>query len=141
MLGILMLIFELGLDMSRWRSEKAFSSWFGLTPGNKISGGRLLSSRTLHVVSRVAGLLRTLAVNIGRSDTWLGSFHRLTRARLGPAAAATATAHKLACIIYHLLKTREPYRDINRVIYEEKIHRTSSLQTAPTSRRTRFPNR
>jgi transposase len=130
MLGILMLLSELGLDMSRWRSEKAFSSWLGLAPGNKISGGRLLSSHTPHVVSRVAGLLRTLAVNLGRSDTWLGSFHRRMRARLGPAAAATATAHKLACIIYHLLKTRKPYLDLNRLVYEEKIrrHRLSKLR-------------
>jgi transposase len=130
MLAIMVLISELGLDMSRWRSEKAFSSWLGVAPGNKISGGRLLSSRTPHVVSRVANLLRTLAVTVGRTDTWLGSFHRRMRARLGPAAAATATAHKLACIIYHLLKTREPYLDINRLVYEQKIrrHRVSKLR-------------
>ena len=123
MLGILMLISELGVDMSRWRNAKAFCSWLGLAPGNKISGGRVLSSRTPHVVSRVAGLLRMLAVALGRSDTWLGSFHRRMRARIGPAAAATATARKLACIIYHLLKTRQPYVDVNRAVYEEKIHR------------------
>ena len=130
MLGILILISELGLDMSKWRNEKAFSFWLGLAPGNKISGGRVLSSRTPHVSSRVASLLRTLAVNLGRSDTWLGSFHRRMRARLGPAAAATATAHKLACIIYRLLKTREPYRDVNRMVYEQKIrrHRLTKLR-------------
>lgn len=121
MLGILILISEMGVDMSRWRSEKAFSSWLGLAPGNKISGGRVLSSKTPFVVSRIATLLRTLAVTVGRTDTWLGSFHRRMRARLGPAAAATATARKLACIIYHLLKHKEPYVDVNRVIYETKI--------------------
>lgn len=123
MLGILILLSELGVDMSHWRSEKAFSAWLGLAPGNKISGGRVLSSRTPQVANRVATLLRTLAVTIGRTDTWLGSFHRRMKTRLGPAAAATATARKLACIIYHLLKYREPYADTNRLVYEEKIRR------------------
>jgi len=123
MLGILILISEIGTDMSLWRNEKAFSAWLGLAPGNKISGGRILSSRTPYVVNRIATLLRTLAVTMGRTDTWLGSFHRRMRARLGPGAAATATAHKLACIIYHLLKHKEPYVDVNRIVYEEKIQR------------------
>src|SRR5262249_10602512 len=60
-LGVLILIAEIGLDMSRWRNARAFSSWLGLCPGNKISGGRILSSRTVHVVNRVATLLRTVA--------------------------------------------------------------------------------
>jgi transposase len=130
MLSILILISELGIDMSKWRSEKAFCSWLGLAPGNKISGGRVLSSRTPFVINRISTLLRTLAINIGRTDTWLGSHHRRMRARLGPAAAATATARKLACVIYHLLKTREPYLDINRLVYEEKIrkHRLAKLR-------------
>lgn len=130
MLSILILISELGTDMSKWRSEKAFCSWLGLAPGNKISGGRVLSSRTPFVINRISTLLRTLAINIGRTDTWLGSHHRRMRARLGPAAAATATARKLACVIYHLLKTREPYVDLNRLVYEEKIrkHRLAKLR-------------
>jgi transposase len=130
LLSILILISELGTDMSKWRSEKAFCSWLGLAPGNKISGGRVLSSRTPFVINRISTLLRTLAINIGRTDTWLGSHHRRMRARLGPAAAATATARKLACVIYHLLKTREPYVDINRLVYEEKIrkHRLAKLR-------------
>ncbi len=130
MLSILVVISEIGVDMSHWRGETAFSSWLGLAPGNKVSGGRVLNSRTPYVVNRVATLLRTLAITVGRTDTWLGSFHRRMVYRLGEAAAATATARKLACIIYHLLKTREPYVDVNRVIYEEKIrrHRVSKLR-------------
>lgn len=123
MLSILILISELGTDMSKWRSEKAFCSWLGLAPGNKISGGRVLSSRTPFVINRVSTLLRTLAINIGRTDTWLGSHHRRMRARLGPAGAASATARKLACVIYHLLQTRQPYVNIDRLLYEEKIRR------------------
>ena len=78
-------------------------------------GGKVLNSRTAHVINRVAILLRTVAPAIGRSDTWLGSFHRRMRVGLGPAGANTATAHKLACLIYHLLKYKEEYTDVDRL--------------------------
>jgi len=91
--------------------------------GNKISGGKVLSSRSARVINRAAILLRTLATAAGRSDTWLGSFHRRMKSRLGPAAANTATARKLACLIYHLLKYREPYIDVDRLLYEERLQR------------------
>lgn len=123
MLSVLILISEIGVDMSRWRNAKAFCSWLGLCPGNKISGGKILSSRTVHVVNRVAILLRNVAPAVGRTETWLGIFHRRMRARLGPAAANTATAHKLASIIYHLLKYKEDYLDVDCLIYQEKIRK------------------
>jgi len=71
-LAVLILISELGVDMSRWRNAKAFCSWLGLCPGNKIRGGKVLSSRTVQEVNRVAILLRTVAPAVGRSDAWLG---------------------------------------------------------------------
>ena len=120
-LGVLIIISETGLDMRRWCDSKAFSSWLGLCPGNKISGGKVLSSRTAHVVNRVAILLRTVAPAVGMSDPWLGSFHRRMRAGLGPAGANTATAHKLATLIYHLLRFKEGYIAVDRLFYEEKI--------------------
>jgi transposase len=123
LLSVLILISEIGVDVSPWRSAKAFCSWLGLCPGNKISGGKVLSSRTARVSNRAATLLRTLATAVGRSDTWLGSFHRRMKSRLGPAAANTATARKLACLIYHLLKYREPYIEVDRVLYEARIQR------------------
>lgn len=128
-LAVLILISEIGVDMRRWRSAKAFCSWLGLCPGTKISGGKILSSRTVHVVNRVSILLRTVAPAVGRSDTWLGIFHRRMRARLGPAAANTATARKLACMIYHLLKYKEQYIDVDCLLYQEKIrkHRIARL--------------
>jgi hypothetical protein len=122
-LSVLIIISEIGVDMSRWPNAKAFCAWLGLCPGNKISGGKVLSSRTARVVNRVAILLRTLAPTLGRTDTWLGVFHRRMKARMGPAAANTATARKLAMILYHLLKYREEYIDVDRVVYEEKFRR------------------
>ena len=123
MLSVLILISEIGVDMSCWRNAQAFCSWLGLCPGNKISGGKILSSRTVHVVNRVAILLRNVAPAVGRTETWLGIFHRRMRARLGPAAANTATARKLACIIYHLLRYKEDYIDVDCLIYQEKIRK------------------
>ncbi len=122
-LSVWIIISEIGVDMSCWRSAKAFCSWLGLNPGNKISGGKVLSSRTAHVVNRVSLLLRTLATAVGRSETWLGIFHRRMKARLGPAGANTATARNLACLIYHLLKYQEEYIDVDTLIYAEKIQR------------------
>ena len=122
-LSVLIILSEIGVDMSRWRNARAFCSWLGLCPGNKISGGKVLNSQTVHVVNRVATLLRTVAPAVGRSDTWLGMFHRRMRARLGPAGANTATAHKLAALIYHLLKYGEQYIDVDRVAYEMKVHK------------------
>ncbi len=122
-LGVLIILSEIGLDMNRWRHAKAFCSWLGLCPGNKISGGKVLSSRTPHVASRVAVFLRLVGPAVGRSDTWLGSFHRRMRSRLGPAGANTATARKLACMIYQLLKYKEDYINADAQFYQERLRK------------------
>ena len=124
MLSVLIIISEIGVDMSRWRSAKAFASWLGLCPGNKISGGKILSSRTKPVANRVSILLRNLGPVVGRTDTWLGIYHRRMKSRLGPAGANTATARKLACIIYHLLKYKEEYIDVDCFLYQEKMRKS-----------------
>jgi hypothetical protein len=128
-----LIISEIGVDKSRWPNAKAFCAWRGLCPGNKISGGKVLSSRTARVVNRVAILLRTLAPTLGRTDTWLGAFHRRMKARMGPAAANTATARKLATILYHLLRYREEYIDVDRAVYEERFRRYRVSLTARES--------
>jgi hypothetical protein len=121
-LSVLMLLGEIGVDMSRWRSAKAFCSWLGLCPGTRISGGKVLSRRTRRVVNRAATLLRVVAVALGRSDTWLGRWHRRKKAQLGAPKAVTATARKLACIIYHMLKYQDAYVPIDEVAYEAKAN-------------------
>jgi transposase len=122
-LGVLIILSEIGLDMSRWRHAKAFVSWLGLCPGNKISGGKVLSSRTPHVANRVAIFLRMVGPAVGRTETVLGCFHRRMRARLGPAGANTATARKLACLIYHLLKYKERFIDVDALFYQQRLHK------------------
>jgi len=120
LLSVLMLIAEIGVDMSPWRSAKAFSSWLGLCPGTKISGGKKLSRRSRHVVNRASVLLRLAALAAGQTDTWIGRFYRRKRAHLGAPKAITATAHKIACVIYHMLKYREEFVPLDVVVYEFK---------------------
>jgi transposase len=100
----LKLIGECGTDLRAWPSAKHFTSWLCLAPGNKISGGKLLSSRTRRSSSRVAALLRLAATTIGRSDTALGAFYRRLSARAGKAKAVTATARKIAVLFYNTLR-------------------------------------
>lgn len=120
LLSVLMLIAEIGVDMHQWRSAKAFSSWLGLCPGTKISGGKKLSRRSRHVVNRASVLLRLAALTAGQTDTWIGRFYRRKRAHLGAPKALTATAHKLACVIYHMLKYQEEFIPLDVAAYELK---------------------
>jgi Transposase IS116/IS110/IS902 family len=87
---------EIGTDMTRWPTEKHFTSWLTLAPHNKISGGRLLSAKTQQSANRAATILRMAAMNLGRTDTALGAFYRRLAYRVGKAKAITATARKLA---------------------------------------------
>jgi transposase len=107
----LTLLSEIGTDMSRWPTEKHFTSWLSLAPKNKISGGRLLSSRTIRSANRAASVLRLTAMSLGRSQTALGAFYRRLAARVGKAQAITATARKLAILIYRVLHGNFVYRD------------------------------
>jgi transposase len=111
---------EIGTDMSRWRTEKHFTSWLGLCPDNRISGGKVLSSHTRHVINPVADSLRIAASTLKESKSALGAFYRRMRARLGAASAITATAHKLARIIYRLLKHGLQYVRQGVEAYEQK---------------------
>jgi hypothetical protein len=124
-LTALLLISEIGIDMSKWRSAKAFCSWLGLCPGNKISGGKVLNSRTRQVVNRVADALRLAAQSVGRTETCLGIFYRRKQAHLGAPKATTATARKLACLIYHLLKNKRPYQEPDPVTYQRRLQRSA----------------
>jgi transposase len=111
---------EVGVDLSQWPTPKSFASWMGLTPGNKISGGKVLSSRTRPSNNRVAQALRMAASSLHRSKSALGAFLRRMIARLGAPKAITATAHKLARIIYRMLTTGENYLELGENYYEQQ---------------------
>lgn len=118
--SVLRLIAECGGDMSRWPTAKHFTSWLTLAPGNKITGGRLLSSRTRRSANRAATLFRIAAVNAGRTATALGAFYRRLAARTGKAKAVTATARKIATLFYNLLRHGATYQDPGADLSEER---------------------
>jgi transposase len=111
---------EVGTDTSQWANAKAFASWLGLCPGNKISGGKVLSSRTKPSDNRAAQALRMAASSLYRSKTALGAFFRRMRSRLGAPKAITAAAHKLARILYRMLTNGENYREAGENYYEQQ---------------------
>lgn len=105
-----MLLGEVGPDLSRFRSAGAFAAWLGLCPRNEISGGKILSSKTLKVNNRLAGALRMAAESLCRDRSYLGHFYRRMKSKLGGGPRAiTAAAHKLARIIYTLVMKKEEY--------------------------------
>ncbi len=114
----LRLLSEIGTDMTRWPTEKHFTAWLTLAPQNKISGGRLLSSRTQPSANRAAAIFRLGAMNLGRTQTALGAFSRRVAFRIGKAKAITATARKLAVLVYRTLKGHLVYVDPGAEAYD-----------------------
>ena len=100
----LTLVSELGTDFTKWPTVNHFASWLGLCPNWKQTGGKVKSSRTRQGKNRSAGALRLAAWSLIRSHSYLGAYLRRQRARLGAPKAVTATAHRLARIIYHLMR-------------------------------------
>jgi transposase len=113
-------ISEVGLDMSRWNTEAQFASWLGLCPDNRISGDKVLSKGTRHVINRAATALRLAAITLLRSRSYLGAQYRRLRTRLGAPKAITAMAHKLARLAYRMLKYGQEYVDKGMQYYEDR---------------------
>src|ERR1700674_1977470 len=115
----LQLVAEIGTDMSRWRTAQHFTSWLTLAPNNKISGGRLLSSRTPPSANRAAAVLRRCAMSLSRTRTALGAFYRRLAVRIGKPKAITATARKLALLVYRVLSGDLVYQDPGANAYHQ----------------------
>jgi transposase len=124
----LQIVAEIGTDMRCWKSEKHFTSWLALAPNNRVSGGRLLGSRTPPSANRVAVILRRCAMSVGKTSTALGAFYRRLAVRIGKAKAITATARKLAVIIYRVLSGTFLYNDPGATAYHQ-LHRARELKS------------
>ena len=116
----LKVIGEIGTDMTKWPSAKHFASWLGLSPDNRVTGGRVMSSKTKPSASRAAAALRLAAHGLHRSDSALGAFLRRKKAQMGAPKAITATAHKLARLIYSMLRYGQEYVDAGAEYYESQ---------------------
>jgi transposase len=125
---VLKVVSETGVDMSPWATDKHFSSWLGVAPGSKKSGGRNYSSRTKPCANRAAAALRIAAQSLHHSHSYLGAFLRRKAAQHGMPKAITATAHKLARLIYFMLKYGTEYIAKTQEDYERN-HRQRTLTT------------
>ena len=105
--------------MSQWKSAKHFASWLSLCPGNKISGGKSMSGRTRKSSNPAAAALRMAAESLERGTSFLSVFFRRIKARKGGAKAVTAAAHKLAVIIYEMLKNKVPFKELGADWYDK----------------------
>ncbi|MGH7869411.1 MAG: IS110 family transposase, partial [Candidatus Dormibacteraceae bacterium] len=114
------LVSEVGLDMSRWNTEAHFASWLGLCPDNRISGDKVLGRGTRRVINRAATALRMAAVTLMRSRTYLGAQYRRLRTKLGAPKAITAMAHRLARLVYRMLKYGQQYVDKGAEYYDQR---------------------
>lgn len=130
----LTLVSELGTDFSKWPTVKQFTSWLGLCPNWQKTGGKVKSSRTRRGKNRAAHAFRLAAWSLMRSKSYLGAYLRRQRSRLGSAKAITACAHKLARIVYRLLRyglayvqqTEAAYAEQARARSERSLHRRAA---------------
>lgn len=106
------IISEIGLDVGKWPTHKNFTSWLNLAPNNKISGGKLLSSRTGKKRNRAGQIFKMAAFAVQRSKNWLAAFYHRIKSKSGTAKAITATARKIAVIFYMMLKNRTEFNPI-----------------------------
>jgi len=133
--NVLALYSEVGRDMSRWPTAGHFTSWLSICPDNDISGGRVLWRGMRNFKNPAAQLFRLAAYGLHRSPTPLGDFLRRMKAKIGPAAAMTATARKIAVIFYTMIKNQVEYdetkwaeQDVQRRNRIEKKLRRSARQ-------------
>lgn len=117
---------EVGLDMSKWKTEGHFASWLGLCPNNSVTGGKVLRRGTRKIVNRAATALRIAASTLRRSESYLGAQFRRFRSRLGAPKAITAMARKLAVLFYRMLRYGQEYVDRGQQFYEDK-HRQQQI--------------
>ena len=116
----LAVVSETGADLSRFPTVRHFTSWLGLCPGTKISGGKILSARTKRVANRAAQALRLAAASLRASKSALGAYYRRLCARMDKPKAVTAAAHKLARLVYTMLTRGEEYTDQGQEQYEHQ---------------------
>ena len=111
---------EIGADMSKFPSVKHVTSWLGLCPGTKITGGKLLSGKTQCCANRAAQALRLAAAALRSSHSALGAYFRRLCSRMDKPKAVTAAAHKLARLIYTMLTKGQEYTDQGQDYYEQR---------------------
>ena len=119
---VLTLITEVGSDITQFHSAKAFSNWLHLCPNEKITGGKVISNRTKKGANPLSQALKSAANGLGnlKTSTHLTNFFKRIAYKNGRKEAITATAHKLAVIIYNMLTKCESYKPFQKEQNQEK---------------------
>lgn len=134
----LTLVSELGTDFTKWPTVKQFTCWLGLCPNWQKTGGKVKSSRTRRGKNRAAHALRLAAWSLMRSKSYLGAYLRRQRSRLGAPKAVTALAHKLARIVYHLVRYGMAYVKQTEAAYAEQVRERLEQQLRRRARELGF---
>ncbi len=117
----MVILSEIGTDMSRWPTAKHFTSWLGLCPRNKISGDRVISSRTSRTKNKASIMFRPVVQTLSHSKSAMGAYFRRLKARLGPQKACSAAARKLAELFYKMLRDKQSYNDPGEEQYMQRF--------------------
>lgn len=118
-LTALEIVSETGIDMTKWKTDKHFTSWLNLAPNNRVSGGKLLKPKKSKRRNKAGQALLIAAYALQRSDHWLGQYYRRMKSRNGPLVATKATARKLAIIFYKMIKNRTEFNPIPIETYSQ----------------------
>jgi transposase len=111
------IISEVGLNMNKWPTEKSFTAWLNLAPNNKITGGKVISSKTQKRKSKAGQIFKMAAFAVQRSKNWLAIFYHRIKSRCGVKKAITATARKIAVIFYKMMKEKIVFNPISADTY------------------------
>jgi transposase len=123
--GGLELLAETGTDLSKWESDANFRSWLNLCPNNKISGGKLISSKLMKKKANAASRTFRHAANaVQKSDHWLGDYFRRMKSKAGHKSAIVATANKIATIYYKMVRYKQDFKPVDLVQYQQDYKKT-----------------
>jgi transposase len=112
---------EVGSNVGeKFPTEKHFCAWLGLAPKHDITGGKVLSNRTLKTRNRAGQAFRLAANSVKKADCPFGVLYRRLRSRLGPAQATVATAHAIAKVVYKMLKYKVEYDPLSVNEYQKR---------------------
>jgi len=126
-LSALTIMSEVGSDMTKWKNEHHFTSWLGLAPNTKKSGGKIISSRIAKKKHHAGQAFRIAASSLYKSYTPLGDYYRRIKSKAGAGKAVVATARKLAIIYYKMVANKEAFNpkaleDYQKKYKEKKIN-------------------
>ena len=117
----LQILGETGTDLSKWENEKHFTSWLNLCPNNKITGGKIVSSKLMKKKPNLASqAFRNAANSVQRSNHWIGDYFRRMKSKGGNKYAIVATANKIATIYYKIVQNKEAFKPVDLKQYQDR---------------------